>query len=223
MALQDLRQSYDVPPLNPADLAGDPFEQFAAWFAAAQESGIREPNAMTLATADATGAPSARTVLLKAIDDANHPTRGLVFYTNYGSSKARDLADNPRAALNFHWDETNHGGQTVRTVRIAGSVQKVSAQETADYFQSRPRGSQLGAWCSHQSEVIASRDVLEIRQRELEAQYPGDTPIPVPPFWGGYRITPTRFEFWQGQTSRLHDRFRYTRADNGWQIERLSP
>ena len=223
MALQDLRQSYDVPPLNPADLAGDPFAQFAAWFAAAQEAGIREPNAMTLATADATGAPSARTVLLKGIDDDAHPDRGLVFYTNYGSAKASDLNDNPRAALNFHWDETNHGGQTVRTVRVAGTVQKVSAQETADYFQSRPRGSQLGAWCSHQSDVIASRSVLESRQRELEAQYPGDSPIPVPPFWGGYRVTPTRFEFWQGQTSRLHDRFRYVVDGDAWRVERLSP
>ena len=111
----------------------------------------------------------------------------------------------------------------MRTVRIAGTVQKVSAQETADYFQSRPRGSQLGAWCSHQSDVIASREVLESRQRELEAQYPGDTPIPTPPFWGGYRVTPARFEFWQGQTSRLHDRFRYVVDGDAWRVERLSP
>lgn len=220
MSLQDLRQSYDVPPLDPADLAADPFDQFAAWFAAAQSGGILEPNAMTLATASAAGVPSARTVLLKGIDEAGAPDRGLVFYTNYGSAKAGDLAENPRAELNFHWD-----GQTrrVRTVRIAGAVQKVSAQETADYFTSRPRSSQIGAWCSHQSEVIDSRDVLETRKRELEAEHPGDGPLPVPPFWGGYRVAPTRFEFWQGQTSRLHDRFRYTPDGSGWRIDRLSP
>jgi len=220
MALRDLRQSYDVPPLDPAGLAADPFDQFAAWFAAAQSAGIPEPNAMTLATADAAGAPSARTVLLKGLDAADQPDRGLVFYTNYGSAKARDLAENPRAELNFHWDEQNC---RVRTVRVAGTVQKVSAQETADYFRSRPRSSQIGAWCSHQSQVIDSRDVLETRRRELEAEHPGDGPLPAPPFWGGYRVTPTRFEFWQGQMSRLHDRFRYTPDGSGWRIDRLSP
>jgi len=220
MALRDLRQSYDVPPLDPAGLAADPFDQFAAWFAAARSAGIPEPNAMTLATADAAGAPSARTVLLKGLDAADRPDRGLVFYTNYGSAKARDLAENPRAELNFHWDEQT---RRVRTVRVAGTVQKVSAQETADYFRSRPRSSQIGAWCSHQSQVIDSRDVLETRRRELEAEHPGDGPLPTPPFWGGYRVTPTRFEFWQGQTSRLHDRFRYSVDGEGWRIDQLSP
>lgn len=220
MSLQDLRQSYDAPPLDPATLAGDPFDQFNAWFADAQSAGLREPNAMTLATADTAGTPSGRTVLLKGVDDANTPKRGFVFYTNYASSKASDLAANPKAALNFHWDDHP---RAVRTVRIAGTVTKVSEQETAAYFQSRPRGSQIGAWVSHQSAVIASRKVLEDRQRELEAQHPGDAPLPVPPFWGGYRVTPTAFEFWQGQASRLHDRFRYTGGNDDWQIERLAP
>ena len=221
MSLQDLRQSYDVPPLDPATLAGAPFDQFNAWFADAQAAGIREPNAMTLATADATGTPSGRTVLLKGVDGAGTPDRGLVFYTNYGSAKASDLDTNPKAALNFHWDDPTTA--RVRTVRIAGTVQKVSVEETADYFVTRPRGSQIGAWVSQQSAVIASRKVLEDRQRELEAQYPGDAPLPVPPFWGGYRVTPTAFEFWQGQASRLHDRFRYAAEGDGWQIERLAP
>ncbi len=220
MSLQDLRQSYDVPPLDPADLAADPFDQFAAWFSAAQSAGLREPNAMTLATADAQGTPSARVVLLKGVDAAKVADRGFVFYTNYGSDKASDLDQNPKAALNFHWDDHP---RAVRTVRIAGAVTKVSAQETKDYFQSRPRGSQIGAWCSNQSQAIASRAVLETRQRELEAQHPGDAPLPVPPFWGGYRVSPISFEFWQGQQSRLHDRFRYTLEQGAWRIDRLAP
>jgi len=221
MALQDLRQSYDIPPIDPATLADNPFDQFAAWFAAAQAAGIREPNAMTLATANVGGTPSARTVLLKGVDAAGAPNRGFVFYTNYGSAKASDLAENPKAELNFHWDDSTTG--TVRTVRIAGAVQKVSSQETAAYFASRPRSSQVGAWCSHQSRVIASRDILETKKREIEDKYPGNPPIPVPPFWGGYRVTPTRIEFWQGQASRLHDRFQYAADGEGWQVDRLSP
>lgn len=220
MSLQDLRQSYDASPLDPATLAGDPFDQFGAWFSAAQSAGLREPNAMTLATADAQGTPSARIVLLKGVDAPGAADRGFVFYTNYGSAKASDLAQNPKAQLNFHWDDQP---RAVRTVRIAGTATKVSPQETADYFRSRPRGSQIGAWCSHQSQVIASRDVLEARQRELEVKHPGDEPLPVPPFWGGYRVIPTHIEFWQGQSSRLHDRFRYTLEHGAWRIDRLAP
>ena len=221
MPLQDLRQSYDVPPLNPADLAADPFDQFKTWFDAARDAGVAEANAMTLATVSADGTPAARTVLLKGLDAAGRDAadRGFVFYSNYESAKARDLAAHPRAALNFYWDR----GPT-RTVRVVGRVAKTSVEETRAYFDTRPRGSRIGAWCSHQSAVIPDRDVLEQRQRELEAQYPDPTPIPVPPFWGGYRVVPDTFEFWQGQPSRLHDRFRYRRGESGgWRVDRLSP
>ena len=217
MAIQDLRQHYDPEPLNPADLQPCPFAQFLDWFEQARAADILEPNAFTLATAASSGQPDARTVLLKGVDPDGVSTRGLVFYTNYESAKGHELADNPRCVMNFYWD------RLARCVRIAGGVIKVSREETDEYFHSRPRASQLGAWCSRQSEIIDGREVLTQRFEQLLEKYPGDTPIPTPPTWGGYRVIPDRFEFWQGQPSRLHDRLRYRPAERGWVIERLSP
>lgn len=217
MALQDLRQHYTPEPLDPADLLEDPFEQFLAWFEDAKTHGILEPNAFTLATATPDCTPNARTVLLKGVDDPEQTPRGFVFYTNYDSTKGDELAANPRACMNFYWDTL------ARCVRIRGAVTKVSAEETAAYFKTRPRESQLGAWASRQSSVIADRDELMRKFAQLKETYPDDTPLPVPPTWGGYRVTPEAFEFWQGQPSRLHDRLRYTPTDGRWTIERLSP
>ncbi|MEM9883574.1 MAG: pyridoxamine 5'-phosphate oxidase [Planctomycetota bacterium] len=219
MAIQDLRQNYTPEPIDPEDLAADPFDQFLTWFDAAKEAGILEPNAFTLATADAEGLPNARTLLLKGVDDEDEAPRGLVFYTNYASTKGDELAANPRACMNFYWDKLS------RCVRIPGAVEKIDPDETAAYFRTRPRESQLGAWCSHQSSVIDGREELMLKFFQLTEEYPDDTPIPVPPTWGGYRLTPASFEFWQGQPSRLHDRLRYIQAadHNSWTIDRLSP
>ncbi len=230
MAIHDLRQHYDLhPPLEADHLAADPVDQFLFWFDEAGQAGIREPNAFTLATISADGRPRARTVLLKGVDppasthaaDGLAPAapRGFVFYTNYDSDKGRDLEAHPLAAMNFHWEVQ------ARCVRIEGPITKVGPEETQAYFHSRPRASQLGAWCSRQSAVIADRATLGCRFAELEARYPEGTPIPVPPFWGGYRVMPLTIEFWQGQPSRLHDRLRYRRDDvrSPWILERLSP
>lgn len=234
MTLQDLRQHYTPEPIDPEDLLGNPFDQFLAWFEDAKNIGILEPNAFTLATATPDGTPNARIVLLKGVDPSTSKTaehsdeaaeraaensqkRGFVFYTNYDSTKGDELAANPHACMNFYWDTL------ARCVRIRGAVTKVSAEETADYFKTRPRESQLGAWASHQSSVIDGREDLMIKFFQLTEEYPDDTPIPVPPTWGGYRVTPDTFEFWQGQPSRLHDRLRYTPTDDTWKIERLSP
>jgi pyridoxamine 5'-phosphate oxidase len=172
---------------------------------------LLEPNAMTLATVDAAGQPAARTVLLKAIDP-----RGLTFYTNLDSRKARELAANPKAALLFWWPPH------ARQVRFEGTIEAVDEAEADAYFATRPRGSQLGAWASAQSSVIADRAALEAAEQEIAERFAGG-PVPRPPFWGGYRLTPERVEFWQGRTNRLHDRLRYTRLADGWQIERLAP
>lgn len=189
----------------------DPIELFRAWFDAARESGILLPEAVTLATSTADGMPSARMVLLKGFD-----AEGFVFFTNYGSQKARELDANPRAALCFHWAVLQ------RQVRVAGAVARVSQQESADYFATRPRGSQLGAWASRQSEPLVAREDLERRAREVEARFSGaDVPLPV--FWGGYRLAPTRVEFWQGRTDRLHDRLVFLREGDGWSTQRLYP
>ncbi len=218
MALQDLRQHYDDAGIEPADLAADPFEQFRRWFADAEAADIEEPNAFNLATVSPEGRPHARIVLLKGVDEASRGDgRGFVFYSNYESDKARDLDANPAAAMNFYWDRLH------RCVRIDGAVSKVGRGETEAYFHSRPRASQLGAWCSNQSSVIPGRGVLEAEYDRLDALYPEGTTIPVPPFWGGYRVTPTGLEFWQGRPSRLHDRLRYRRDAGRWIIERLSP
>ncbi|KXU37887.1 pyridoxamine 5'-phosphate oxidase [Cephaloticoccus primus] len=212
MSLANLRQEYSLAGLHEADLAEDPFRQFDKWFGEAQAAQILEPNAMTLATASRTGRPSARIVLLKNVD-----ARGFVFYTNFESQKGRELAENPQATLLFAWLPME------RQIIISGAVAPVSREEALAYFQSRPHASQLGAWASHQSSPIPSRETLEERFRALEAQYAG-RPVPLPPYWGGYRLTPETVEFWQGRPSRLHDRLRYRRAENrAWLVERLSP
>lgn len=203
-----LRRGYRAAGLSEEDLAPSWDEQFRVWFADARE--LREPNATVLATADAQGRPSGRTVLLKGYD-----ARGFVLFTNLTSRKARDVAANPYASLVFPWHDLE------RQVVVAGTAEQVDAEESAAYFRSRPRGSQLGAWASRQSTVIPSRAVLEERWARLEARWPAE--VPVPPFWGGLRVVPETVEFWQGRPDRLHDRLRYRRADDGWVVERLSP
>lgn len=209
---QDLRVEYRLGQLDEAAVAPDPVDQFARWFADAQAAGVAEANAMTLATADAAGRPAARIVLLKGFD-----ARGFVFFTNYASRKGRELEANPRACLCFFWQPVE------RQVRIEGAVEKVSRAESEAYFHSRPPAAQIGAWVSHQSRVIASRDELTAREAELAARFAGG-PVPLPDFWGGYRVVPDEVEFWQGRPSRLHDRLRYQRNEaGGWDVERLSP
>jgi pyridoxamine 5'-phosphate oxidase len=211
MTLSDLRKDYTLAGLTEADLDPDPIAQFRVWFAQAQAAKGAEPNAMSLATADAEGRPSVRTVLLKGLDE-----RGFVFYTNYESDKGQALAANPRAELLFYWAELE------RQVRVSGSVERASRVETEAYFRSRPIGNQIGALVSPQSRVIGDRDGLERRFRELEEQYrAGDVPLPAN--WGGYRVVPQTIEFWQGRASRLHDRLRYQLTGDAWVIERLAP
>lgn len=198
--------------LRRRDLDPDPVKQFANWFTAAIEAGIRDVNAMALATTGGDGKPSVRIVLLKGFDQD-----GFVFFTNYQSEKGRQLEENPCAACLFYWIELD------RQIRISGPVQQTSREESERYFHSRPRGSQLGAWASRQSEVLDARRMLDARMAEMTERY-GDDPIPLPPHWGGYVIKPEVFEFWQGRPNRLHDRFRYTRQlDGSWQIDRLAP
>lgn len=209
--IAELRREYARERLEQANAALDPSVQFARWFQEALNAGFTEPNAMTLATADAQGRPSARIVLLKGYDE-----RGFVFFTNYASRKGEELARNPCAALLFHWVELE------RQVRIEGSVAKVAEEESDIYYRSRPLASRLGAWASPQSQVLAQREELEARLAQLSAEY-GEDP-PRPPHWGGYRLAPSVLEFWQGRESRLHDRLRYTREGPGqWRIERLAP
>ena len=200
------------PELREEDVDPNPFTQFGRWFEQAQAAGLVEPTAMTLATAAREGVPSARMVLLKGYDE-----RGFVFFTNYQSPKARDLIDNPRAALVFWW------GALERQLRITGTVSRVPERESDDYFDSRPLGSRLGAVASRQSEVLASRAELERKVRELSDRY-RDGRVPRPAHWGGFRLAPTAIGFWQGREDRLHDRLRYTKREDGsWKIERLSP
>lgn len=198
--------------LRRRDLDPDPVKQFASWFTAAIEAGIRDVNAMSLATAGRDGKPSVRIVLLKGFD-----RDGFVFFTNYQSEKGRHLEANSYAACLFYWIELD------RQIRLSGRVEKTSREESERYFHSRPRGSQLGAWASRQSEVLDARRVLDARMAEMSERY-GDRPVPLPPQWGGYVIKPELFEFWQGRGNRLHDRFRYTlQSDRAWQIDRLAP
>ncbi|MEP7016300.1 MAG: pyridoxamine 5'-phosphate oxidase [Verrucomicrobiota bacterium] len=208
----DPRYDHAAQGLRRRDLDPNPIKQFGNWFTAAIEAGIRDVNAMSLATAGTDAKPSVRIVLLKGFDQD-----GFVFFTNYESEKGRELAANPRAALGFYWIELD------RQIRITGGVEKVSREESEHYFHSRPVGSQLGAWASRQSEVVDGRRVLDARLAEMIERF-GDQAIPLPPHWGGYRVTPDLVEFWQGRPNRLHDRFRYMRtSDGGWQIDRLAP
>lgn len=197
--------------LRRRDLDPDPVKQFANWFTAAIEAGIRDVNAMSLATAGQDGKPSVRIVLLKGFDQD-----GFVFFTNYESEKGQQLEANPYAALGFYWIELD------RQIRINGRAEKTSREESERYFHSRPLGSQLGAWSSRQSEHVDGRRVLDAKMAEVTERYAGK-PVPLPPHWGGYRVRPDRFEFWQGRPNRLHDRFRYTLTDGKWNIERLAP
>jgi len=212
MKLAELRQHYALESLSETDVRPDPVAQFAFWFEEATASQILEPNAMTLATATSDGRPSARTVLLK--DFGN---QGFTFFTNYESQKGVDLAANPRAALLFTWLDLQ------RQIRIEGRVEKIAQEVSLAYFQSRPRESQIGAWASPQSHVIEARELLEKREKEMEIKFSGVEKLPLPPNWGGYRVIPEVFEFWQGRMSRLHDRILYTRTGEGWKIERLAP
>ena len=211
MGLADLREQYTKGGLRERDLRPSPFEQFQLWFDQAVAAQLKEPNAMCLATASAEGIPSARIVLLKGMDD-----RGFVFFSNYESQKGEELEENPHAALVFYWAELE------RQVRITGSVEKVTREETEIYFATRPRESQLGAWVSEQSVVISGRKALEEQMAALEKWYEGSE-IPAPPNWGGYRVIPEAIEFWQGRPGRLHDRLRYRLEDGKWTIERLAP
>ena len=211
LAIADLREDYTLEELSESEVDSSPFVQFQRWFDQAVEAQLPEPNAMTIATATKDGIPSARIVLLKGFDD-----RGFVFYTNYNSHKAQELIDNPHAALVFLWTELE------RQIRIVGSVEKISAEESDTYFYSRPIASRLGAWASEQSQVIVNRSVLEQRLEDLKAQYENQN-IPRPSHWGGFRVKPVGIEFWQGRSSRLHDRLRYQLQNGEWMLDRLSP
>ncbi|MEU2228167.1 pyridoxamine 5'-phosphate oxidase [Streptomyces sp. NPDC018347] len=212
-----MRKQYRADGLTEQDLASHPMDQFSRWFEDAARAALHgtlyEPNAMVVSTADVTGRPSSRTVLMKHYD-----TDGFVFYTNYGSRKARDLGENPHVALLFPWHPL------ARQVIVTGTARRTGRDETAAYFRTRPHGSQLGAWASAQSTVIASRTELDAAYAALETRYPQDEQVPVPPHWGGFRVAPETIEFWQGRANRLHDRLRYvTRPDGTWRVERLSP
>lgn len=209
--LYDLRRSYLLKELSEESVLKNPLDQFKIWMDEAINSNIIEPNAMTIATAQRDGTPSARIVLLRKYDE-----RGFIFFSNYLSAKANDLNENPKASILFYWAELE------RQVRIAGSVEKISSKESEEYFATRPRGHQISAWASEQSKVISDRKELERQFLEIEKKFEGKE-IPLPPFWGGYRLVPIIYEFWQGRESRLHDRIRYSLVDGNWKIERLSP
>jgi len=210
-AIADLRREYASRALSEEQAEADPIRQFTTWFDEAVSAELLDVNAMALATVSPAGDPAARTVLLKGFDET-----GFVFFTNYASAKGRDLAAHPRACLLMFWRELE------RQVRITGAIEKVSTAESEEYFHSRPFESQVGAWASAQSAPVASRGALDARYAEVAAQYAGQV-VPLPPFWGGYRVTPEQIEFWQGRTSRLHDRLLYVRDGATWQRSRLAP
>ncbi|HEX7617328.1 MAG TPA: pyridoxamine 5'-phosphate oxidase [Verrucomicrobiae bacterium] len=231
MAFADIRRDYSQGELRRADLDANPMAQFNSWFAQASAGGRWrkiaialfklwhailghspvDVNAMVLATVNKAGRPSTRNVLLKRVDK-----RGFIFFTNYDSRKGLELADNPNAALTFYWPELE------RQICVAGRIEKISREESEDYFKSRPRGSRLATWASNQRDVVADRAALDTKWNEASAKFPGD--VPLPSNWGGYVLKPERIEFWQGRPSRLHDRFQYTRQpDNSWKLERLAP
>jgi pyridoxamine 5'-phosphate oxidase len=216
--LSHLRKSYELAELDESAVHTNPHEQFSGWLQQALDAQLPEPNAMTLATVGANGRPSTRVVLIKGLDE-----RGLVWYTNYASRKGQELAIHPQAALQFHWVELE------RVVRIEGRVEKIADAESDAYFHSRPLDSRLGAWASPQSQVIASRAVLEANTARYTTKYTAECTTellpnpPRPPHWGGYRLLPDTWEFWQGRKSRLHDRLRYRLLDGAWVLERLAP
>ena len=213
ISLEDLREDYRLATLDESSCDSNPIQQFAKWFREAKTARLKEPNAMSLATCTLDGRPSARIVLLKEFGET-----GFIFYTNYGSQKGREIDANPHVALNFLWAELE------RQVRVDGTVTRIPPEKSEAYFRSRPRGSRIGAWVSNQSEHIDSRAVLESRLAELETRFAGSDDIPPPGYWGGFCVQPERIEFWQGRTSRLHDRILYERDGNGgWKIGRLSP
>ncbi|KMS87935.1 pyridoxamine 5'-phosphate oxidase [Prauserella rugosa] len=210
--LPDMRVSYEAETLDEDSLAPTWHEQLQAWLDVAIEAGLPEPNAMVLATADADGMPSSRTVLCKGLD-----ARGIVFYTNYTSAKSHDLTSTRFASVTFPWYPLQ------RQVTVRGEVEKVSAEETAEYWRGRPRGSQLGAWASPQSTRVGSREALDNHLAAVERRFADVEEIPVPPHWGGWRVRPVTAEFWQGRKDRLHDRLRYVRTDDDWRIDRIAP
>jgi pyridoxamine 5'-phosphate oxidase len=210
--LAAMRAAYARTGIDEASIAADPLEQFGRWMQDAIDAGLPEPNAMVVATATPDGIPSARTVLLKGVDE-----RGFAFFTNFGSRKGVELAANPRAALVFPWHALE------RQVRVTGPVSVVDRAEAADYFRSRPLASRLGAWASPQSQVIGGRADLDARLAEVTGRWPDGDDVPLPDFWGGYRVVPQEVEFWAGREGRLHDRLRYRRTPGAWLLERLGP
>ncbi|ELS02058.1 Pyridoxamine 5'-phosphate oxidase [Xenococcus sp. PCC 7305] len=213
MDISNLRQEYTLKGLSREELEGDPFKQFELWFQQACAANLPDPNAMSLATVSPTYSPSQRMVLLKYFDH-----QGLVFFTNYESTKALQIEANPQVSLLFFWKALE------RQLQISGTAAKISTAESLKYFATRPRGSQIGAWCSQQSSVISSRKMLELKFDEVKRKFHNQE-IPIPSAWGGYRVVPARFEFWQGRANRLHDRFLYSRSDakSSWDIQRLAP
>ncbi len=211
--IADLRLDYKLQSLDIQDVSENPISQFNNWFQEALQSDLREPNAMVVATVDKNNMPNARVVLLKGVSEA-----GFVFFTNFESKKGQELAENSKAALVFNWLELE------RQIRIQGTVEKISEEDSVAYFQSRPKGSQIGAWVSPQSQIIENRSILEKTQRELEEKFVNEAILPKPSNWGGYRVIPQTIEFWQGRSSRLHDRIFYIlQEDDSWKIERLAP
>ena len=211
MSIAELRKEYRLAALGEHEVDADPIVQFQRWFREAQEAKVAEPNAMTLATCTPDAYPSARMVLLKGVD-----ARGLVFFTDYRSRKGHELTDNPHAALVFWWHELE------RQVRVVGAVQRVTREESVAYFTSRPHGARVGAWVSHQSSVLADRATLDAKVEEMMARFASGE-VPLPDHWGGFRVVPEEFEFWQGRESRLHDRIAYAREGGRWVRRRLSP